>query len=62
MPEGHRRLARFPAQVNWIALAGGREVDQSEIDVLHQAAERFDAMDQSMDFEFELAETWRREG
>jgi hypothetical protein len=39
VPPGDARLAQFPAQVDFAALKGGGKIDQTDIEVLYDAAE-----------------------
>ena len=50
VPVGDRRLAGFPAQIDRLAVASRRESRSAQVDILNDAAERLDAMDQPVRF------------
>ena len=60
MPKCHGRFARFPTQIDRLSLALGGEVEQPEVDIFDNASKRFDAMDEPMYFELQIAEPRRR--
>ena len=56
----HGRFSRFPAQINGLAGANSREIDEAQIDIFDDAAQRFDSVDQTVDLQFQVAEGRRR--
>jgi hypothetical protein len=60
MPVGDRRLTGLPTEIDRLAVAARRKVDQSEIDIFDDAAEQFNTMDEPVNFEFAFAESRRR--
>jgi RNase adapter protein RapZ len=62
MPVRHARLTHLPAEIDRLVLAHGGKVDQAKVDVLDDAAERLDPIDQAPYLVFQLAKAWRRQG
>lgn len=60
MPVQDRRLAGFPTQKDRLARADGGKVDQPQVDVFDDAAQRFDPVDQPVYFQLEIAEAGGR--
>ncbi len=59
MPLGELDLAGFPAEIDRASIAHRREVEESEVEVLDDAAVRFDPVDEPHDLGLELGERAR---
>ncbi len=57
MPVREGRLACFPAQIDGPPIAQRWKIQQSKIDIFHDAAIRLDTIHQSYDLGFELGES-----